>query len=157
MAYIILQNNEIHRIAKTEANMSTIIPNLRFYQDRNWVRDITDQEFSDLNLGRKIVDTITDSSVTFKDPFVPLVDNRFAADAETLSADIPVKIEILEKNLSKMKFGDNTAFENEIKDYKTILENLDVSSWTYPMTKTLEEYIQDNSLGTPICPLQLYC
>lgn len=155
MAYIVLQNNFLHRIAKTEANLKNIIPNKQFYENKNWVREITDQQFEDLNLGKKELDVVTDNSVTFKDPFVPLTGTRFAVSAEAINSEIELKILHLTKTLNNVKFDGNTTFQTEISNYKTVLENLDTSAWAYPMTKTLEQYIQDNSLGTPVSALQL--
>ena len=155
MAYIVLQNNCLHRIAKTEANLKNIIPNKQFYENKNWVREITDQQFEDLNLGKKELGVVTDTSITFEDPFVPLTSTRFAVSAEAINAEIQYKIDLLTKNLNNIKFNDNTTFQNEISSYKTVLENLNTSAWVYPMTKTLEQYIQDNSLGTPVSSLQL--
>jgi hypothetical protein len=47
------------------------------------------------------------------------------------------------------------TFKNELSAYKTLLENLDTSSITYPLNTTLEKYLIDQ--GNTVLHLYKLC
>ena len=74
---------------------------------------------------------------------VTLLDNTFTLpqNEQTLIDVINFHKESIDQALIRHK---NDAFGIELNSFKTVLENIDTSSITYPMTKSLMQYCLDN-------------
>ena len=156
MALLILTSDKqsIYNISKTELNARTVMGNFNHFQDKGLVKQITDQQFNDLNLNKKIFDYVDGDNVVLKDP-VKLEGFGFK---DKTQCDNAIK-NILEvyPNILKAKaasFANNTQFKQDVENYIEFLKNFDTNSLTYPIDITFEEYLTNNSLTTPIHSLQ---
>lgn len=110
---------------------------------------ISDADFNTLLSNEKIAVVNSDLSVTLRD----------RADGEILDFSSKEK---LDKYISSLKerISDvlqnkkESTFKNELSAYKTLLENLDTSSISYPFNTTLEKYLIDQG-NTVLHSLQI--
>lgn len=77
-------------------------------------------------------------------------DNEKFTNSSMLKLEIDNKVIIFKGWLINNK---NKNIYNDVKDYVDYLENLDLSTFTFPMTQTLEEYCESNGV-TFFHPLQ---
>ena len=110
---------------------------------------ISDADFNTLLSNEKIAVVNSDLSVTLRD----------RADGEILDFSSKEKLDVYISSLKErisdiMKRKKEGLFKNELSAYKTLLENLDTSSITYPLNTTLEKYLIDQG-NTVLHPLQI--
>ena len=110
---------------------------------------ISDADFNTLLSNEKIAVVNSDLSVTLRD----------RADGEILDFSSKEKLDVYISSLKErisyvMKRKKEGLFKNELSAYKTLLENLDTSSITYPFNTTLEKYLIDRG-NTVLHTLQI--
>ena len=127
-------NNSFLAIGSSEANLKTLYPNLDiWYKPQGCLFTISDADFEALNLNAKQFESITDGAVVLSD-----------VTYESVSQSD------MDKALSTCDFSNNSAFETAINNYKTALNNWDLSTVTFPVSKSLEKAFEDAGLGTAI-------
>jgi len=148
MAYVITNKNySITFISKDLEQASFQFPGLALYQNGHagYVIEISDADFVALQTAQKDY-AHNGTNVVLEDktsrPFANETDLKFYIDAVLKKLDTVIK-----------KNSDN-SYKAECVSYKALLENLDTSTITYPLIKSLEKHLYD--LGHPILsPLQI--
>lgn len=155
MAYILLnEKNEIKHIVKTEEHANALVGNLHYYKELNLFKPLTDQQFNDLNNETKEYDSVNGDTIILKDYFIPL-NNKLGPQAkEKADERIQMYITDLQNAAKKFELKNLTSLVQEINNYITVLQNLDTNTMTFPLGKTLIQYVRDNNLGTIVHPLQ---
>lgn len=138
MAYAVTNNqNSLSFISKDSQQLALQCPNYESLESTNSgkVIDLTDDQFISLQKGIK--------KFTYDGSTVTLLDNTFTLpqNEQTLIDVINFHKESIDQALIRHK---NDAFGIELNSFKTVLENIDTSSITYPMTKSLMQYCLDN-------------
>ena len=154
MAYLVLHHDliSIFKIGKTKERIKTVLGNLHAYEEQNLVFSITDQQFDELNLATKQFSSVSNNSVVLQDRTVhPLM---YTDTEANLNSNMNGIIESINHTLQNGNFSNEANFKTELENYKAFLENFDTSTVPFPMTSTIEKYLADNSLITPINPLQ---
>jgi hypothetical protein len=110
---------------------------------------ISDADFNTLLSNEKLAVVNSDLSVTLRDK----------ADGETLDFSSKEKLDkyissLKERISDVLRNKEESTFKNELSAYKTLLENLDTSSITYPFNTTLEKYLIDQG-NTVLHTLQI--
>ena len=110
---------------------------------------ISDADFNTLLSNEKIAVVNSDLSVTLRD----------RADGEILDFSSKEKLDkyissLKERISDVLQNKEESTFKNELSAYKTLLENLDTSSITYPFNTTLEKYLIDQG-NTVLHTLQI--
>tara|TARA_R100000697_G_scaffold119950_1_gene144539 strand:- start:1096 stop:1539 length:444 start_codon:yes stop_codon:yes gene_type:complete len=146
MAYFIFHSDgTLHSIAATEADKNSL-PITNHYV----VKEVTDNDFNRVKK-QTAGASVSGDTVTVTD-FEHVEDPNIYNDEASLQSyhsNVIFKIDqfISAGNEDKSLYG-------AISSYKTLLEGFDTSTITYPMTKTWEEYCEDNSI-TYVSPLQI--
>lgn len=144
MAYFIYSGNDLVSIAANDSDKDCL-PIVDSYT----VKDVSDSDFlkvkkqtsqTYLNNGNVVINDSVQTAPRFTD------ENDLRNYHDQLISKINVFLSV-ESNSSKSMF-------NSINNYKTYLEGFDYSSFTFPNTKTWEEYCEDNSIAY-ISPLQI--
>jgi len=138
MAYAVTNNqNSLSFISKDSQQLGLQCPNYASLESTNSgkVLEITEDQFISLQKGIK--------QFTYDGSTITLVDNtlNFPQNEQSLIDVINFHKEAIDQVLIKHK---NNAFGIELNSFKTVLENIDTSSITYPMTKSLMQYCLDN-------------
>ena len=148
MSKYLLTNTNNHSflaIGSSEANLKTLYPNLDiWYKPQGCLFTISDADFEALNLNAKQFESITDGAVVLSDVTYESVSESDMESTKT------VAIGAIDKALSTCDFSNNSTFETAINNYKTALNNWDLSTVTFPVSKSLEKAFEDAGLGTAI-------
>ena len=138
LAYISLTESEMKNVAGAEVKLT-----------------ITDQEFHDLNTAKKYITAISDSNV------LTLADIATASDFEGLDqagAEL-YKNACIDACTKFINGNSGSTLATIANTYKGQLESLDMSSWTFPLTKSFERQLVDEGVCTEsqVCsPMRLY-
>lgn len=138
MAYAVTNNqNSLSFISKDSQQLGLQCPNHASLESTNSgkVLEITEDQFISLQKGIK--------QFTYDGSTITLVDNTFTfpQNEQALIDVINFHKECIDNALIKHK---NDAFGIDLNNFKTVLENIDTSSITYPMTKSLMQHCLDN-------------
>jgi hypothetical protein len=155
MALLILSSNKesIYNISKTELNARTVLGNFDDFQLKNCVKQISEQQFNDLNLGLKMFDYVDGDNVFLKDVVAPPGGFGFNNTSE-INQYIEIEINVFKNCLQVKNFSNNPQFKQEIENYLEFLKNFDANSITLPMNSTFHQYLSNNNLINPINYLQ---
>ena len=141
MAYFIFHSDNLISIAANETDKNSLpIP------DVYTVKNVSDSDFL------KVKKQIAGVSISG--------DNVVVTDYESNGFNDEDGLQIYHKGiLSRINEflnagNEDKSFHGAITTYKTLLEGFDTSTITYPMTKTWEEYCEDNSIAY-VSPLQI--
>jgi len=144
MAYAILNNNQLYRVAIDDAAKT----NLNINEPDYTIIDITDEEFHKLRKGEANI-THSDGSYTVTD-----------IDAEHIShpaSEDELKL-VIKNHMNWLKDfkqdNENHPMINDIINYIQFLKEFDTSSVTYPMNQSFYDLIESQS-QTTISPLQI--
>ena len=142
MAYFIFYSDNLIKIAANE-NDKNSLPIAPVYT----VKDVSDSDFL------KVKKNAATASLSG--------DNVVVTDYESRGFDDESQLQSYHENIITQidYFLNGTGNESKslydaITNYKTILQSFDTSTITYPMTKTWEEYCEDNSIAY-VSPLQI--
>ena len=147
MAYFIFQNNQegveysIYKIAETQNDLD----NLNIIKDDYKIIEDLNVNFNDIKLSTKLVISYTGNNITYKD-----CSNKFDTQ------------EHLKKYILEFKDSINIFLENnknhihyqKWKDYLNQLNNVDISTLSFPYEKSLQQYFNDQNQAV-LNPLQL--
>lgn len=134
-------------IASSEANARSIHGNYDHFKNSGCVKTISDDDFNSLNLVTKTA-KVTEAGVVYRDNELT-IDSKEHLDKILEGIKDVVNLTIKHKN-----FTNNPTFKSNLEAYKVVLDSLDTSTISFPI-KSLEKYISDNNLGTPINTLQM--
>lgn len=138
-------NNYFLGIGSSEANLKSLHTNLDiWHKPQGLVHTISDDDFNALNLNTKTFVSITDGA--------PVLENNTFVNCNQDDL-IFVRQEInntIDRALAIGDFSNNSAFETAINNYKTALNNWDLSTVTYPVQTSIEKAFEDAGLGTAI-------
>jgi hypothetical protein len=154
MAYIVTNKEySLSFIAKDLDQLKSVYPGYEVYKsgEHGHLIEITNEDFVALqadekfyyNEGSNWVIQNTRNKVgelPIQDPII--------LNEDQLNKEINL---IVERLTNKLKLITSGTLHNEMKAYKTLLENLDKSTITYPINSTLEKYLKDQ--GKPIVSL----
>jgi hypothetical protein len=154
MAYIVTNKEySLSFIAKDLDQLKSVYPGYEVYKsgEHGHLIEITNEDFVALqadekfyyNEGSNWVIQNTRNKVgelPIQDPII--------LNEDQLNKEINL---IVERLTNKLKLITSGTLHNEMKAYKTLLENLDKSTITYPINSTLEKYLKDQ--GQPIVSL----
>jgi hypothetical protein len=154
MAYIVTNKEySLSFIAKDLDQLKSVYPGCEVYKsgEHGHLIEITNEDFVALqadekfyyNEGSNWVIQNTRNKVgelPIQDPII--------LNEDQLNKEINLRVERL---TNKLKLITSGTLHNEMKAYKTLLENLDKSTITYPINSTLEKYLKDQ--GKPIVSL----
>mgnify|MGYP003154634654 CR=1 FL=1 len=133
MAYAILNNNQLYRVAIDDAAKT----NLNINEPDYTIIDITDEEFHKLRKGEANI-THSDGSYT-------------VTDIDELKL-------VIKNHMNWLKDfkqdNENHPMINDIINYIQFLKEFDTSSVTYPMNQSFYDLIESQS-QTTISPLQI--
>lgn len=141
MAYAIINNDELYRIASDDAAKT----NLNLNESDYTIMDITDEQFNKL---KKEEATISGSSGSYS--VTDLEVNHPALEGE-VKAKIQGIVDTFEYFLVD---HENHSMANDIRSYVTFLREIDTSSISYPMSQSFFDYVESQS-QTVISPLQV--
>jgi len=153
MAYIVTNlEKSISFISKDLEQAKAQYNGIEIYQNGlagNFIT-ISDTDFNTLLLNEKIAVVNSDLSVTLRDR---------VADGAILDFSSKEKLDkyissLKERISDVLQNKEESTFKNELSAYKTLLENLDTSSITYPFNTTLEKYLIDQG-NTVLHTLQI--
>ena len=146
MAYFIFhEDGSLHSIAATEADKNSL-PITNHYV----VKEVTDSDFNKVKK-QTAGASVSGDTVTVTD-FEHIEDPNIYNDENSLQN---YHSNIISKIDQFINWGyEYKSLYGAITSYKTLLEGFDTSTITYPMTKTWEEYCEDNSI-TYVSPLQI--
>ena len=138
MAYITTNlNKSVLFISKDLEQLQGQCPSYEMYEvgTGGHMINISDADFNPLVTGEKMVIVNNDLSVTLKDPIGNISSKE---ELDTIISDI-------KKEITKvLTFKKDGSFKNELIVYKTLLENLDTSSISFPIV-SLEKYLNDQN------------
>lgn len=145
MAYAIIANNQIYRIASNEAEKNDLNINENDYI----IKDISDADFL---------------KIKKDDPYTSFANNTLTITdkaAETILGT-PEEIQEESKRILQKHHQDlikqfdaflldqnnqNKSLYSTIQSYRNYLNDFDYDSLTYPLNKTWEQYCNDNSIS----------
>jgi len=138
MAYITTNlNKSVLFISKDLEQLQGQCPSYEMYEvgTGGHMINISDADFNLLVTGEKMVIVNNDLSVTLRDPIGNISSKE---ELDTFISDIKKKITRV------LPFKKDGSFKNELIAYKTLLENLDTSSISFPIV-SLEKYLKDQN------------
>lgn len=145
MAYAIITNNELYRIASNETEKNDLNINESDYI----IKDISDADF--LKLKNNV------ASTTFANDTLTITDkpaDTILGTAEEIQAESKRLLQEHHQNLInqfnaflKGESNASKSLHSIIESYKNYLSNFDYDSLTYPLNKTWEEYCSENSIS----------
>jgi hypothetical protein len=139
MAYLIFNGNDLYKIASSDEKVHMNIEDV-YYN----VKTVSDSDFDNVRKNKKSA-KLSGDSVVYED-IVTLFINEESLQKHI--NEIVAQLEIfLESN------PDNPMYSG-LETYKNVLLSQDLSSITYPLNKTWEEYCVENSI-TYYSPLQI--
>lgn len=153
MAYVIISNNQIYRIAsnETEKNELNINPNDYI------IKEISDADFLKLK-NEDVTTSFANDTLTITDKDEESV---IIGTAEEIVEDSKKVLQEHHKQLIKQfdafLIGENNSSKSlysTIQSYRNYLSDFNYDSLTYPLNKTWEQYCHDNSI-TYISALQI--
>ena len=109
-------------------------------------KDISDSDFQDIRKGLKKPGLSGDSVIMEE-----LVYDIGIKDADRFKKEIQDRVKAITDFLTN---NENHPWHSSILEYKEALEAIDPSSITYPYTKSIEQYCEENSI-TYYHPLQI--
>jgi len=154
MAYVIISNNQIYRIASNETEKNE----LNINQNDYIVKDISDADFLRIKKDDVYTSFANDTlTITNKDE-----DNTIIGATPEEIKEESIKFlkqyhEELIKLFDVFLIGENNSSKSlysTIQSYRDYLSNFNYDSLTYPLNKTWEQYCHDNSISY-ISPLQI--
>jgi hypothetical protein len=143
MAYIIRQGNILSKIAKDDTDKNEQNLSSEIYSSI----DISDSDFLKLKKSRATV-TIDGDNVTIND-----VASSTFEDSNALTLEID-SIKYSLKQFLDISSNSSKAIYSVAQTYYNTLDIFDVSTISFPLNKTWEEYCEENSI-TYIHPLQI--
>jgi hypothetical protein len=143
MAYIIRQGNILSKIAKDDTDKNEQNLSSEIYSSI----DISDSDFLKLKKSRATV-TIDGDNVTIND-----VASTTFEDSNALTLEID-SIKYSLKQFLDISSNSSKAIYSVAQTYYNTLDIFDVSTISFPLNKTWEEYCEENSI-TYIHPLQI--
>ena len=143
MAYIIRQGNILSKIAKDDTDKNEQNLSSEIYSSI----DISDSNFLKLKKSRATV-TIDGDNVTIND-----VASTTFEDSNALTLEID-SIKYSLKQFLDISSNSSKAIYSVAQTYYNTLDIFDVSTISFPLNKTWEEYCEENSI-TYIHPLQI--
>jgi len=123
-------------VARNLDDLNAVLPHHGLYDSAAGQKhEISESEFDQVRFREKIL--------TFDGTSLNYADNDFSMpDEENLTAHIEDSKKILDNILAAPRFGEG-ALKTDAQSYRAELDNLDISSVTYPFTKTLERHMSD--------------
>ena len=155
MAYIVTNKEKsISFISKDLEQLSGQYPGYEIYKNgiAGHLITISDADFNLLISHQKEATVNSDLSVTLTDKVLAADEVPGFSSKEQLDSYISVIKERINHSIHQRE-SDNT-YKNELETYKTLLENLNTSSITYPLNTSLEKYLIDQG-NTILSPLQI--
>jgi len=143
MAYIIRQGNILSKIAKDDTDKNEQNLSSEIYSSI----DISDSDFLKLKKSRATV-TIDGDNVTIND-----VASTTFEDSNALTLEID-SIKYSLKQFLDISSNSSKAIYSVAQTYYNTLDAFDISTITFPLNKTWEEYCEENSI-TYLHPLQI--
>ena len=143
MAYIIRQGNILSKIAKDDTDKNEQNLSSEIYSSI----DISDSDFLKLKKSRATV-TIDGDNVTIND-----VASSTFEDSNALTLEID-SIKYSLKQFLDISSNSSKDIYSVAQTYYNTLDAFDVSTISFPLNKTWEEYCEENSI-TYIHPLQI--
>jgi len=143
MAYIIRQGNILSKIAKDDTDKNEQNLSSEIYSSI----DISDSDFLKLKKSRATV-TIDGDNVTIND-----VASSTFEDSNALTLEID-SIKYSLKQFLDISSNSSKAIYSVAQTYYNTLDIFDVSTISFPLNKTWEEYCEDNSIAY-VSPLQI--
>jgi hypothetical protein len=141
MAKVIVDiHNNIVMMAKNEEILRCMHPTFEVYMNPS-VGKILDISDTDLNL------VVTQQKfIRFNGTNFFYIDETHSYSQESVSVILTHLKERVKELLEKKH--KNNAFTADLQAYQTVLNNVDLSSITYPLTTSLEKYLSDQ--GHPV-------
>tara|TARA_R100001509_G_C4856771_1_gene212012 strand:+ start:401 stop:850 length:450 start_codon:yes stop_codon:yes gene_type:complete len=123
-------------VARNLDDLNLVLPHHGLYDSTAGQKhEISDSEFDQVRFREKIL--------TFDGTSLNYADSNFSMEnEEDLTAHIADQKKVLDNILEAPRFGEGTL-KTDAQNYRTALDNLDISSVTYPFTKTLERHMSD--------------
>lgn len=149
MAYIVTNKEKnISFISKDLEQLSGQYPGYEIYENgiAGHLITISDADFNLLISHQKEVTVNSDLSVTLTDKVLGY------SSKENLDSYISTIKERINHSINQ-RYNDS-VYKNELETYKTLLENLNTSSISYPLNTSLEKYLIDQG-NTILNPLQI--
>ena len=147
MAYVIIANNQIYRIASNETEKNELNINETDYI----IKEISEADFLRLRKDDVITSFANDTlTITNKDEENTIIGSTSEEIKEESIKVLRQYHEDLIKKLDAFLNGDNNSGKSlysTIQSYRNYLSNLDYDSLTYPLNKTWEQYCHDNSIS----------
>jgi len=139
MAYLIFNGNNLYKIATSDDKAHLNIED-SFYN----VKTVSDSDFNNVKQNKKSVKLSSDT-VVYED-----LSFNFTAQ-ENLQSYINEVITHLEYFLQN---NSSNSMYSVLETYRDLLQSVDISSISYPLSKSWEEYCVENSI-TYYNPLQI--
>lgn len=149
MAYIVTNKEKsISFFSKNLEQLSGQYPGYEIYENgiAGHLITISDADFNLLISHQKEATVNSDLSVTFADKVIGF------SSKEQLDSYISLIKERINNSIHQRE--SDSTYKNELETYKTLLENLNTSSITYPLNTSLEKYLIDQG-NTILNPLQI--
>jgi hypothetical protein len=143
MAYFIFQQNNLHSIAANETDKNSL-PIANTYV----VKEVSDSDF--LKVKKQIAEVSLSGDNVVVTDYVSY--NGYNDENDLRNYHTENVIKRIDQFLNAE--NEDKSLYSAITSYKTYLENFDYSTMTFPMTKTWEEYCEDNSIAY-VSPLQI--
>lgn len=144
MAYFIFQENCLHSIAANDTDKNSLP-----LVDTYIIKEVSDIDYAKV---RKHISNVKleSGNVVIEDS--DGVSTRY--ENENFLRNYHTDSVIKKINEFLDAGNEDKSLYSVITDYKTYLENFDYSAISFPMTKTWEEYCEDNAI-TYVSPLQI--
>ena len=137
MAKYLLTNTNQHgllAIGSSEENLKVYYPNLDIhYKVQGTLYEISDEDFEGINLGTKTYTTVVDGAPVIED-VVPAGTENVTQDASEMYLLKQQRLFNINNCLKGQDFSSNPSLKTTIETYKTALENVDLSSVTFPQS-----------------------
>jgi len=147
MAYVIIADNQIYRIASNETEKNQLNINETDYI----VKEISDADFLRLRKDDVITSFANDTlTITNKDEENTIIGSTSEEIKEESIKVLKQYHEDLIKQFDAFLIDDNNSGKSlysTIQSYRNYLSDLDYDSLAYPLNKTWEQYCHDNSIS----------
>jgi len=140
MSYFIFQNNSdniegvLYKIAENQSDLN----NLNIPQSVYKIIESSQENFNDVKLGKKDVVKYQGENIIFSNVLI------YSINQEKLFSEVNQNKLMINQFLNNNK---NHPLFNSWQNYYNQLNNLNLSTITYPLNKSLEQYFDD--LGQP--------
>ena len=149
MAYLLFnEHNELQQIAKEENDFNLTRGNLDHYKGLGKLKTVSADDYKAIVAGEKKA-TLTDDNVVLTD----VADRVFSYDQEGFQIAVDEQLQLvnnfLEQWAGKLDTSDFSGLKTRINNYKSALENINISSLNYPITTDFFRYWYDNQSTEP--------